>query len=101
MADGKILNLTTNDYAFAGMLKLPHGTGAMSVDEKHHKTRGGGRYQFETISVKCRYIISHDTAKDKLNYDATSLFRWAVERADKPLIHLSDKLRDLASGTAT
>ena len=84
--------------AFTSMLKLPHGIGAMSVDEKHFKTRGGGRYQFETISVQSRYIISHDTAKDRLNYDATSLFRWAVKRACKPLVLLSDRLRGFGIG---
>ena len=84
--------------AFTSMLKLPHGIGAMSVDEKHFKRRGVGWYQFETISVKSRYVISHDTAKDKLNYDATSLFRRAVERAGKPLVLLSDKLRGFGIG---
>ena len=84
--------------AFAGMLKLPHGIGAMSIDEKYYKTLDGGRYQFETVSVKSRYVISHDTAKDKLNYDATGLFRKAVKRAGKPLILLSDRLRGFGIG---
>ena len=84
--------------AFVSVLKLPHGIGAMSVDEKHFKTRGESRYQFETMSVQSRYIISHDTAKDKLNYDATELFRKAVKRAGKPLILVSDKLGGFGIG---
>ena len=84
--------------AFTSMLKLPHSMGAMSVDEKHYKTLGGGRYQFETVGVKSRYVISHDTAKDKLDYDATGLFRKVVKRAGKPLILLSDKLGGFGIG---
>ena len=79
--------------AFTSMLKLPGGIGAMSVDEKHFKSRGKSRYMFETISVRSRYILSHDTAHDKLNYDATKLFQKAVKIAGMPLILLSDKLR--------
>lgn len=59
--------------AFTGNLKLPHGVGAMSIDEKHFKSNGGAMYLFEIMSVRSRYIICYDTAKDKLNYDATRL----------------------------
>ena len=79
--------------AFTSMLKLPNGIGAMSVDEKHFKARGKGRWLFETICVRSRYIISHDTTHDKLNYDATELFRKAVKVSGMPLILLSDKLK--------
>ena len=84
--------------AFVSMLKLPDGIGAMSVDEKHFKTQGKGRYLFETICVRSRYIISHDTTHDKLNYDATELFQKSVKAAGMPLILLSDKLRGFRAG---
>ena len=78
--------------AFASMLKLPRGIGAMSVDEKGFKSRGITRYLFEVMSVRSRYIINRDTAKDKLNYNATDLIRNAIERTGVPLILLSDRL---------
>lgn len=87
--------------AFTSMLKLPNGIGAMSVDEKHFKSQGKSRYMFETMNVRSRYIISHDTAHDKLNYDATKLFQNAVKVAGIPLILLSDKLRGFRTAHKT
>ena len=78
--------------AFTRRLKLQAGDAA-TVDEKHFKSRGKGRWFFYTRCLKTRFILSSRTAADKLNYKAGRLFSDMLERLGRrPRFMLSDRL---------
>ena len=68
--------------AYIDGLKLSN-VAAISVYEKHYKTRGKNRCMYRTICLKSRLIIAVHHFGDKLGYDATNFFKMIVERLGK------------------
>ena len=75
------------------------GGNAVSVDEKHYKSRGKDRWVARAMCMATRFILASDHWPDKLNHDATPLLEKVVERlGGPPLLLLSDKLRGYKDG---
>ena len=84
--------------AYTDGLKLSN-VAAVSVDEKHYKTRGKDRWMYKAICLKSRFIIAVHHFGDKLVYDATNFFKTIVERLGMaPLLVLNDRLRGFLTG---
>ena len=84
--------------AFAKDLEMTEGN-AVSVDEKHYKSRGKPRWMARAICMATRFILASDHWPDKLNHDATPLLEKVVERLGRrPLLLLSDKLGGYKKG---
>ena len=45
---------------------------AVSVDEKHYKTRGKNRWMYKAVCLKSKFIIVVHYFGDKLGYGATN-----------------------------
>ena len=72
---------------------------AVSVDEKHYKTRGKDRWMYKAICLQSRFIIAVHHFGDKLGYDATNFFKTIVERlGGAPLLALNDRLPGFSTG---
>ena len=79
--------------AFARKLKAECGDAA-TVDEKFFSSKGKGRWFFYTRDMKNRFILSSETAADKLNFVADHLFANMLKRLGKrPRFLLSDRLK--------
>ena len=79
--------------AFSRMPKIQGGD-VVSVDEKHFKSNGKSMWFFNTMCSSTRFILSTDTADDKLNYNADGLFADMLKRLSRcPRMILSDHLR--------
>ena len=79
--------------AFSRLLKIQGGD-VVSVDEKHFKSNGKSMWFFNTMCSPTRFILSTDTADDKLNYNADGLFADMLKRLSRhPRMILSDCLR--------
>ena len=84
--------------AFAKNLEIKE-CNAVSVDEKHYKSRGKARWLARAMCMATRFIVASDHWPDKLNHDATPLLEKVVERlGGPPLLLLSDKLRGYKKG---
>ena len=65
-----------------------------STDEKFKKIRGQDRWLLAVMDNATRFILSYHMSPIKRNYDATSLFKAAKERAGfTPKILVSDGLQ--------
>ena len=75
------------------------GGNAVSVDEKHYKSKDGARWMARAMCMATRLILAGDHRPDKLNYDATCFLEKVVERLGAlPLPLLSDRLRGYREG---
>lgn len=78
--------------AFAKNLEIKE-CNAVSVDEKHYKSKGKARWLARAMCMATRFIVASDHWLDKLNQDAAPLLEKVVERlGGPPLLLLSDKL---------
>ena len=69
------------------------------VDEIHFKSRGESMWMFGVMDAETRQIIAYDFSETKLGYDATCLFRDAVETAGgRPDILITDGLKGFGKG---
>ena len=98
VVSGRTIQRWVDEYprmvaAFARDLEMTGGN-AVSVDEKHYKSRGKPRWMARAICMATRFILASDHWPDKLNHDATPLLKKVVERLGRrgPLLLLSDKL---------
>ena len=79
--------------AFSRLLNIQGGDAA-SVDERHFKSNGKSMWFFNTTCCSNRFILSTDTADDKLNYNADGLFVDMLKRLSRRSgMILSDRLR--------
>ena len=84
--------------AFSKRLEM-RGGDAVSVDEKHYKSRGKSRWMARAVRVKTRFIMASEHWPDKLNHDATTLILKILERPGRPPIMLiSDGLKGYKTG---
>ena len=85
-------------YAYTDGMKLVN-VAAVSIDEKHYKTRGKNRWMYKAIYLKSRFIIAVHHFGDKIGYDATNFFKTTVERlGGAPLLALNDRLSGFSTG---
>ena len=100
---GRTIQRWVDDYSrlvavFSKDLEIKGGD-AVSVDEKHYKSKGKARWMARGMCMATRYILATDHWPDKLNHDATPLMVKIVERlGGPPLLLLSDKLRGYKTG---
>ena len=84
--------------AFSKNLEIK-GCNAVSVDEKHYRSKGRARWMARAMCMATRFILASDHWPDKLNHDATRFLEKVVERlGGLPLLLLSDKLRGYREG---
>ena len=75
------------------------GGNAISVDEKHYKSKDKARWMARAICMATHFILVSDHWPDKLNYDATHFMEKIVEQLGGfPILLLSDKLRGYKKG---
>ena len=75
------------------------GGDAVSVDEKHYKSRGKSRWMARAVRVKTRFIMASEHWPDKLNHDAATLILKILERPGRPPIMLiGDGLKGYKTG---
>ena len=69
------------------------------VDEIHFKSGGESMWLFEVMDAETRQIIAHECSEKKFGYDATGLFRDAVDIADHyPATLITDGLGGFKTG---
>ena len=69
------------------------------TDEIYFTVNGSGRLLFGVMDASTRFIISYDISDTKFGYDATSLFKKAMEYAGKyPDMLISDGLGGFKTG---
>ena len=84
--------------AFSKNLEIG-GCNAVSVDEKHYRSKGRARQVARTMCMATRFILAGDRWPDKLNCDATPFLEKIVGRlGGSPLLLLSDRLRGCKTG---
>ena len=103
VVSGRTIQRWVDEYprmvaAFAKDLEMTGGN-AVSVDEKHYKSRGKPRWMARAMCMTramcmaTRFILASDHWPDKLNHDAAPLLKKVVKRlGGPPLLLLSDKL---------
>ena len=70
---------------------------AVSVDEKHYKTRSKDRRMYKAICLKSRFIIAVHYFGDNLGYDATNFFKTIEWLGKIPLLALNDRLQGFST----
>ena len=69
------------------------------ADEIYFKVREQPRWMFGVMDAETKLIIAHDTAQDKIGYDATGLFEDAIKAAGKrPDVLITDGLAGFKKG---
>ena len=84
--------------AFSKNLEV-RGGNAVSVDEKHYKSKGRARWMARAMCMATRLIPASDHRPDKLNCDAARFLERVVGRlGGSPLLLFSDRLRGRRKG---
>ena len=84
--------------AFSKNLEV-RGGNAVSVDEKHYKSKGKARQMARAMCMATRLIPASDHLPDKLNCDAARFLEKVVGRpGGSPLLLFSDRLRGCRKG---